>query len=196
MRARRTPPPARITGRSAEARNWRIARTSSGLGPKRARVAWCRAAVPSREASRRGDPRAATGARGRVGRSAAARIASPTAAGTSAADRGSRRRGPQGRRTSPPGRPPGMPPGPGTAARPGRSRANMGVESWRAVWMPIARLAAPTARVATAHRRPTGQLAVGLGHERRRPLVTGADDRGCPPRRGRRAGRGSSRRAR
>ena len=42
------------------------------------------------------------------------------------------------------------------ASRPSSSRstwptsANIGVESWRAVWMPIARLAAPTARVPTA----------------------------------------------
>ena len=54
--------------------------------------------------------------------------------------------------------------------------ANIGVESWRAVWMPIARFAAPTARVPRQAAGRPGQLAVGLGHERRRTLVAGGDD--------------------
>ena len=54
--------------------------------------------------------------------------------------------------------------------------ANIGVESWRAVWMPIARLARPDGARAEAGRRPAGQLAVGLGHERGAALVARGDD--------------------
>ena len=53
----------------------------------------------------------------------------------------------RGRRGSPPGRSPGTPRGHGTGARPGRRSRTSGSKSCRAVWIPMARLAAPTARV-------------------------------------------------
>ena len=46
-----------------------------------------------------------------------------------------------------------------------------------------------------ADRRPSGQLAVGLGHERGRALVAGRDDADARRPRTRRAGRGTTRRA-
>ena len=45
----------------------------------------------------------------------------------------------------------------------------------------MARLAAPTARVPRHDRRPPGQLAVRLGHERRRALVAGRHDADAGP---------------
>ena len=51
------------------------------------------------------------------------------------------------RRASRPGRSPGTPRGRGMARSTWPTSANIGVESWRAVWMPMARFAPPTARV-------------------------------------------------
>ena len=82
----------------------------------------------------------------------------------------------QADRSSRPGRSPGMPRDPGALARPGRRARTSGVESWRAVWMPIARLARADRARADARRGPAGQLPVRLGHERGAALVAGGDD--------------------
>ena len=174
MRARSTPPPARITGRSAEARNWRTARTSSGSGRGGAGRAVSSGVPAGSTSSRRSSGSDRSTGPGRPDERGADRV--PDGRRDVRRRRGSRRRGGAARRTWSPGRSPGTPRGRGIARSTCPTRANIGLESWRAVWMPIARFAAPTARVASADRRAAGELAVGLGHERRRSLVAGADD--------------------
>ena len=96
--------------------------------------------------ARRGGPRPATGGPGRAGRRAPARIASAIAPGTSSTAPGS-----AAHLASPPRVATWSISWNASRPRYGRStwptRANIGVESWRAVWIPMARLAAPTARV-------------------------------------------------
>ena len=176
VRARSTPPPARITGRSAVARNWRTARTSSGSGSDAARAATCRAAVPAGSdlveevlGERRGAP-------GRAGRRAPARTASPTTVGRSAtavaaparmagqaADR--RRLVDLLERLA--------------AAERALDLADEGEHRRRV----LARGVDPDREVGGAdgaraerRRRPAGELAVGLRHERGRALVARGDD--------------------
>ena len=80
------------------------------------------------------------------------------------------------RRASRPGRSPGTPRGRGPRARPGRSATNIGVESWRAVWMPMPRFVPPTARVArqTAGRPVSCPCASAMNAAA--ALVAGRDD--------------------
>ena len=174
VRARRTPAPARMTGRSRRGEELEDGADVVRLRPGRRGRGRCRAPCP-RAGPRRGGPPGARGGPGRAGRQRGA---------DRVADRGrdvgrasaARRRARRGRRSSPPGRSPGTPRGRGSSRSTWPTSANIGVESWRAVWMPIARFAAPTARVAEAGGRAAGELGVGLGHERGGALVAGRDD--------------------
>ena len=97
--------------------------------------------------ARRAGPPGATGGPGPGGPPSAWRIASAIDRGDVARACAARRPTWRARRASRPGRSPGTPRGRGRRARPGRSTTNIGVESWRAVWIPMARFAPPTARV-------------------------------------------------
>ena len=144
VRARRTPAPARITGRRAEARNSMTARSSSSVARATGGLtASSRASSAIGSSSRSSASDRSTG----PGRPPSAwRIASAIAPGTSSTAPGS---------AAHLARPPRV----ATwsiswnASRPRYARstwptiANIGVESCRAVWIPMARLAAPTARV-------------------------------------------------
>ena len=145
VRARRTPAPARMTGRSAEARSSMTARISSSVGRAVAgRAASARVSSGISSSSRSSAIDRTTG----PGRPPSAwRLASAMASTTSVAVRGS---------AAHLARPPTV----ATwsiswnASRPRTSRStwpirtNIGVESWRAVWMPMPRFVPPTARVA------------------------------------------------
>ena len=143
VRARRTPPPARITGRRALASSSMTAASSSGVArgtPGRSASARSSSTTSS---SRSSGSDSSTGP-GRP--DSASRTACAMTPGTSSARRGS---------AAHLARPPMV----ATwsiswkASRPWNARstwptsANIGLESWRAVWIPMARLALPTARV-------------------------------------------------
>ena len=175
VRARRTPPPARMTGRRAEARNSMTERISSSV----ARGVGGPGAVEPRVVRHRLVEevlRRATAGPG-PGR--------PPSAWRMASADGRRRRRPRSRGSAAHlARPPSV----ATwsiswnASRPRSARstwptsANIGVESWRAVWMPMARFAAADGARPEADRRAAGQLAVRLGHERGGALVARRDD--------------------
>ena len=89
-----------------------------------------------------------------------------------------------------PGRSPGTPRGRAARARPGRRARTSGVESWRRGVDADREVGGADGARSGARRRATGQLAVGLGHER------GARPRGASRRRGCRAAPRPSRRPR
>ena len=145
VRARRTPPPARMTGRSAEASSSMTARMSSSAGragpgrPPSTRASVGRRLVEQVLGQRQQDR----------ARAAAERLADRLGHGGRdlVGVRGFRRPLRQATDRRRPGRSPGTPRGPGASRATWPTIANIGVESWRAVWMPIARFEAPTARV-------------------------------------------------
>ena len=174
QRARRTPAPARITGRSAAARRCRTARTSPAAGHS----GW-RRTTGTRVPSGSGRCEDVLGQGEERG---------PGSALDGRPDGGleRRRRPSPGRRSRPPtsracrwcrrGRPPGTPRGPGRSRSTWPTSTNIGVESAVAVWIPIARLAAPDRAGPEARGRPAGQLPVRLGGERGGALVARRDD--------------------
>src|SRR5450759_1370735 len=147
-RERRTPPPARITGRSASSSKCRIRRTCTGSGgdvrdgPSRAAPA-ARDGASATSSARRSSGRERSTGPGRP--VVARRSASSSAAGSAAASRTSR-----AQRQYPP-----IVAARSTSWNPSRPRvdrstwpmsAMTGSESALATWRPMARFAAPTAR--------------------------------------------------
>ncbi len=174
VRARSTPPPARMTGRSAEASSSMTARTSSSVGPGGAGArAFDVGALGRDAASRRSSARERRTGPGRPPR--AWRIASPRAGATASASW--RLRGPLGEAAD---RRDLVDLLERLVAAVGSLDLADDREHRRRILAgrvdPDREVGGPDRARAETHRGPPGQLGMRLGHERRRALVARRDD--------------------
>ncbi|GIW20177.1 MAG: hypothetical protein KatS3mg065_0473 [Chloroflexota bacterium] len=174
QRARRTPPPARMTGRSAQARSWRIERTRTGSGRSPA----LGTAGRSRTGASRGSSKRSAGIERRTGPGTAARRL-PEALVEEGGELADRRRlgGPLGETAD------GADEvrllegftaeeGPLDLAGDGEEGRRVGVGGVEG----DGEVAGPDGAGHDDRGGATGELPVGLGHEARPGLVAGGDD--------------------